>query len=104
MTLMEEISHLHLGHAPTKLRPLADGIRARDYHRQQEEEAYGVGASAPIPWRVLYPLIDRVISVEELAERFDVTVQLIEYRIKVTGAYRFYQSRQSSNFRSLAVG
>jgi hypothetical protein len=100
MTLMEEISHLHLGHAPTKLRSLADGIRARDYNREQEEEACGVGASALIPWQGLYPLVTRGIPVEELAGRFDVTPQLIEYRIKVTGAYRFYQSRLAANFRS----
>jgi IrrE N-terminal-like domain len=103
VTLMEEISHIHLDHAPTSLRPIGDGLRARDYDKAQEEVAYGVGAAALIPWQTLYPAMNAGLSLEELSQRYDVTTQLIEYRIKITGAYRFYQSRQRTGVRALVI-
>ena len=91
---MEEISHAHLRHKPSGLVMLADGVRVRDYNKPDEQEAYGVGAAALIPWALLFPAINAGRTVRELAEGFQVTSDLIEYRIKVTGGYRIYRARQ----------
>jgi hypothetical protein len=99
---MEEIAHKHLGHKPTGLKFVRDGIRVRDYDRHQEQEAYGVGAAALIPWASFFPALNSGCTVTELAEQFEVSPDLIEYRIKVTGGFRIYQARQRSTGRALA--
>jgi hypothetical protein len=94
ITLMEEIAHAHLGHKPSGLICISDGLQVRDYNRNQEQEAYGVGAAALIPWITLFPALNDGRSVNELAEDFEVTSDLIKYRIKITGGFRIYQARQ----------
>ena len=48
-TLMEEICHVFLGHQPNRLSVVTKDARgkvmSRDYRKQDEEEAYGVGAA-----------------------------------------------------------
>lgn len=100
ITLMEEICHCYFQHSPTKLVVNSDGHLVRDYHKRQEEEAYGVGAAVLIPWARLYHLLDAGNTIEELSEMFDVTTQLVQYRIKVTGASRLYHSRQATKKRA----
>lgn len=93
VTLMEEIVHVHLKHVPTRLRNMAAGLRVRDYDKKQEAEAYGVGAAVLLPWSSFYHALDLGESVDALAERYDVTTQLVQYRIKITGATNLYRSR-----------
>ena len=94
ITLMEEITHTRLGHRPSKLVLVADGIQVRDYDKRQEEEAYGIGAAALLPWQTFFPAINAGGTIEDLADQYDVTPHLIEYRIKITGAFRLYQARR----------
>lgn len=100
VTLMEEISHCFLDHKPTKIIVRA-GLGVRDYDKAIEQEAYGVGAAVLIPWRLFYPLLNAGRSIEELSNSFDVTPQLIQYRIKTCGASSLYAARQR---RRLTVG
>lgn len=69
------------------------GLRVRSYDKVQETEAYGVGAAALLPWSSFFKFINRGASVEEIAENYDVTTQLAEYRIKITGASNLYKKR-----------
>lgn len=87
-TLMEEYFHLHLGHVPSVLRLLpVDGER-RTYRPIQEGEAYGSGAAALVPYHGLRSGIESGFGVEALAERFDVSCDLILFRAKVTKLHR----------------
>ena len=56
-TLMEEISHVFLGHKPSRLaienKDHTGKTIARDYNNDIEEEAYGTGAAALIPYASL---------------------------------------------------
>lgn len=97
ITLMEEIVHMHRKHVPTGLREVLPGLRVRSYDAGQEAEAYGVGAAALLPWSSFFHCIDRGASIEDIAEMYDVTTQLAEYRIKITGATNFYRSRRRRN-------
>ena len=99
ITLMEEVAHIHLRHIPSTLLLAADGLQVRDYVKVQEEEAYGVGAAALIPWVSLFPALDGGRTVDELAESHEVTRELIEYRVKITGAFRLYRARQRTGAR-----
>lgn len=96
ITLMEEISHSYLKHAPTKMLIRSDGLDVRDYDQTCEQEAYGVGAAALVPWSRLFPYVNSGAGQDELADEFDVTVQLIQYRIKITGGYRLWLARKGS--------
>ena len=94
ITLMEEISHIHLQHTPTKLRQLAPGQRFRDYDTKQEREAYGVGAAALLPWGAFFHDLNAGQSADLLADKYQVSEALIRYRIKTSGAYKLYEARQ----------
>jgi len=99
VTLMEEIAHSYLNHKPSGLRVIEDGLEVREYNKAQEQEAYGVGAAALIPWLTFFPLVNSGRTIEQLADHYDVTRDLIIYRIKITGAFRVFQARQRVNGR-----
>jgi hypothetical protein len=94
ITLMEEIVHKYRRHIPTKILLADNCLRCRSYNSEQEREAYGVGAAALIPWSTFFHSVNSGQAIDEISEIYDVTTQLVEYRIKITGAYRLYLSRQ----------
>jgi len=96
-TLMEEISHVFLGHKPNRLAFSTDtgeGARApvaRDYNKSDEEAAYAVGAAALVPYAALRRLVFGGRTADEIARRFRVSTALAEYRIKVTHLWAAYK-------------
>jgi hypothetical protein len=134
-TLMEEISHVFLGHQPNRLAVLDSGsvshsererrlamenkkalgaavdphpnplpkeegtgqkILTRDYNKADEEAAYAVGAAALVPYAHLRKLVLAGRSAEQIAQRFGVSRQLVEYRIKVTHLWADYKGASTS--------
>jgi IrrE N-terminal-like domain len=102
ITLMEEISHSFLGHSPTVLSKSGES-RYRDFNKKQEQEAYGVGAAVLLPWRLFFPMLNGGDSFDCLSKAFDVTRELVQYRIKVCGASSLYSKRQRNGPRSSTV-
>ena len=134
-TLMEEISHVFLGHQANRLAvvesdsssfddekrlkreskkkvssaaspdphpdPLPKGegtspkVLARDYNKSDEEEAYAVGAAALVPFAALRRAVLAGHTAEQIARRFGVSRQLVEYRIKVTHLWAEYKDTSS---------
>lgn len=94
ITLMEEVAHVHLKHVPTGLVRSADGLRMRDYNKEQEEEAFGVGAAALMPWETFFRAINAGRTIKQLAEMYELSEQLITYRINISGAHKLYSARQ----------
>ena len=94
VTLMEEISHILMDHVPSGVSYDMSGLRVRDYHEKQEKEAYGIGSATLIPWQTLLPALKAGKSVSELAETYDVSTDLINYRIKITAGSRLYKARE----------
>lgn len=90
---MEEIVHVHQNHVPTGLRDVMPGLRVRDYNHVQETEAYGVGAAVLLPWSSFYHALDSGKPVHAIANDYDVTAQLVQYRIKITGASNLHRKR-----------
>jgi len=95
-TLMEEICHVFLGHEPNRLsivtRDARGKVMSRDYRKADEEEAYGVGAAALVPYASLKRLLSKGKASSEIAFRFRVSRELVEYRMKVTRLWREYKS------------
>lgn len=94
-TLMEEICHVFLGHKPSRLaverRDKHGRIIARDYNESIEEEAYGTGAAALVPYTALRRMVGAGRTSREIARHFYVSQALVEYRIKVSRLWATYQ-------------
>lgn len=95
-TLMEEICHVFLGHKPSRLavetRNKDGKIIARDYHAEIEEEAYSVGAAALVPYSALKKFVESGKTSREIARHFNVSRELIEYRIKISRLWDTYKN------------
>ena len=94
ISLMEEISHRYLEHEPSTITIKSDGICIRDFSKDNERDAYGVGAAALLPWYLFFPMVSKGMTQSNLSKRFEVSTALIEYRLKVTGGMRTYKARQ----------
>ncbi|HEY0728850.1 MAG TPA: ImmA/IrrE family metallo-endopeptidase [Pyrinomonadaceae bacterium] len=94
-TLMEEICHVFLAHQPNRLSVVTKDERGkvmnRDYRRADEEEAYGVGAAALVPYAALKRLLLQGKSSREIGVHFRVSRDLVEYRMKVTHLWRDFK-------------
>jgi len=94
ITLMEEIVHTHRGHRPSGLAFEDSSVSVRHYDPDQEQEAYGVGAAALLPWQTFFRGVNNGRTTAQLAEDYDVTTDLITYRIKTTGLFAVFRARQ----------
>lgn len=94
-TLMEEICHVFLAHQPNRLSIVTKDERGkvmnRDYRQTDEEEAYGVGAAALVPYAMLKRLLLQGKSSREIGVHFRVSRELVEYRMKVTHLWREFK-------------
>ena len=97
-TLMEEISHVFLGHRPSRLAATSQDGRpiARDYDANIEEQAYTVGAAALVPYEGLREMIAEGKSSREIARHYGVSRALVEFRIKTTRLWQKYLGEQES--------
>ena len=95
-TLMEEICHVFLGHQPNRIGIATTdekgNLRSRDYQKEDEEEAYGVGAAALVPYATLKRLVYEGKTSEDIARQFHVSRELVEYRLKVTNLWKLLKS------------
>lgn len=95
-TLMEEISHVFLGHQPTKLKIVREDARGRtvcrDYRKADEEAAYGTGAAALVPFSALRKFVFEGQTSLQIARHFRVSRELVDYRLKVTRLWSIYKT------------
>jgi len=86
-TLMEEVCHILFGHRPSRI--AAGRIGGRSYNFNVEDEAYGVGAAALVPYYSLKNFLVSGVSVREIATHFGVTSSLVIYRARGTRLAKF---------------
>jgi Zn-dependent peptidase ImmA (M78 family) len=88
-TLTEELFHIRLRHQPCKLSicPIS-GIMKREYTSVIEQEAYHSAAAALVPFFALREMLKAGGTIESIAEFFNVSVALVEMRMKVTRLLR----------------
>ena len=100
-TLMDEICHVFLGHQANRLAIIANDERgktlARDYRKADEEAAYATGAAALVPYGALRRLVLKGREASQIARHFQVSKDLIEYRLKVTRLWKTYKSAIANN-------
>lgn len=94
-TLMEEICHVFLAHQPNRLSVVTKDERGkvmnRDYRKADEEEAYGVGAAALVPYAAMKRLLLQGKTSRDIGLHFRVSRELVEYRMKVTHLWREFK-------------
>ena len=99
-TLMEEISHVFLGHQPTKLKITGENAQgrtiSRDYRKADEDAAYGTGAAALVPFSALRTFVLEGRTSRQIGSHFRVSRELVEYRIKVTSLWSTYKAAHLS--------
>lgn len=97
-TLMEEVCHVFLGHKANRLAIVATDksgkLASRDYNEADEEAAYAVGAAALVPYSALRKFVRRGMTARQIAQHFNVSRDLVEYRMKVSRLWDDYKSRQ----------
>lgn len=95
-TLMEEVSHVFLGHQPSRLKVVAETASgqtvSREYRNADEEAAYGTGAAALVPFSALRRFVLEGQSSLQIARHFRVSRELVEYRLKVTRLWKTYRA------------
>jgi hypothetical protein len=100
-TLMEEICHVFLGHVPSRLavekRDRSGNIVARDYNKDIEDEAYGTGAAALVPFIGLRDMVLTGKTSAQIARHYRVSRALVEYRIKVSRLWDAYKDNIFKN-------
>ncbi|MEG4301722.1 ImmA/IrrE family metallo-endopeptidase [Microcoleus sp. D3_18a_C4] len=84
-TLMEELAHVFLGHTPSSLIVFKNRTAMRSCKKSQETQAYGVGAAALVPMKLLQHAQSNLTAREKLAHYCGVSVDLVTFREKVTG-------------------
>jgi hypothetical protein len=96
-TLMEEVSHVFLGHKPSRLaienKDHTGKTIARDYNKDIEEEAYGTGAAALIPYSSLKRMVSDGNTAQQIARHFGVSRALVEFRIKISRLWDEYAAK-----------
>jgi len=96
-TLMEEVCHVFLGHKANRLHIVAQNKQgktvARDYNEADEEAAYAVGAAALVPFAALRRFVRAGKTSLEMARHFNVSRELIDYRLKVSRLWPDYKKR-----------
>lgn len=94
-TLMEEISHVFLGHRPNELAvkdAAGNTTKTRDYNQAIEEEAYSTGAAALVPYTALKRMIRSGKTIREIARHYGVSSALVEFRIKISKLWDDYKT------------
>lgn len=101
-TLMEEVCHVFLGHKANRLSIVATNKAgrtvARDYNESDEEAAYAIGAAALVPYAGLQRFVLAGKSAAETARHFEVSRDLVEYRMKVSRLWADYRRRHMEEF------
>ncbi len=96
-TLMEEVCHVFLGHKANRLSIVAQNKQgktvARDYNEADEEAAYAVGAAALVPYGAVRRFVRAGKTSVEIARHFNVSRELVEYRMKVSRLWADYRAR-----------
>ncbi len=87
-TLMEEFFHLWLDHPTSTLRYYSGKQNGRTYRAHIENEAYGSGAAALVPFKPLRRMVQEGLTVRRIAEEFDVSPELVEFRAKLSRQYK----------------
>ncbi len=89
-TIAEEIVHVKLGHKLTRIEFDGQGTMLRGYDRGKENQAKAVAAATLVPHAPLARAARKRTPIEEIAGHFDVSTELVKFRLKVKHLWGLY--------------
>jgi len=81
--IAHELAHSLLWHAPA---PAFDGTDMREWNAEQEEEAQWLAGALLISEEAALSIVRRKFSLEDAAQRYGASIDMVRGRINVTGA------------------
>lgn len=90
VTYLEECWHILLGHKLTRIAKVADSY-GRTYDSDEEHDAFYLAAATLVPKSAVIQAVTSKLPVKSIAERFGVSSELVEYRIKRLGLWRMHR-------------
>lgn len=95
VTYLEECWHILLGHKLTKIAKIADAY-GRTYDSNEEHDAYYLASASLLPAGAMSAAVANRDTAAAIAERFDTSQELVEYRIKRLGLWLTYKAKEVS--------
>jgi len=84
--LMHELSHILLNHKPARIDITEDGLlMLNTYEKDQEEEATWLAGCLLLPRDALMSIRQHGLNQKVAAKRYGVSVDMLQWRIKMTG-------------------
>ena len=83
--VMHELAHLLLGHQPISFHRLPGGLFMREYRVTDEKMAEYLGGCLQIPARGLDWAFQRNMTLQEIANHFGASLQMVRYRCNMSG-------------------
>lgn len=90
--IAHELSHLRLKHELSEVREI-DGVLFRTCRPAEEEQATNFGGTLLLPRPLLVAAATRGLGPEQIAEKYDVTVEMARFRYNSTGVGRQITAR-----------
>jgi Zn-dependent peptidase ImmA (M78 family) len=91
--LMHEIAHIICEHKMEKIQIRTDfPFPLRDYDHQQEDEAKWFGGCLQIPRDALVHMLYRGYGINEISDHFGASLDMVKYRINITGVKKQFQN------------
>lgn len=84
-TIMHELAHIICGHSMGEFKPLSDGILLRNFNKEHEREAEWLGGCLQLPGVALYYSHEDGLSIQEISEKFNASVDMVRFRINMCG-------------------
>ncbi len=82
--IAHELGHLLLGHPLSEIRVI-DGMPFRTCSPEEEEEATSYGGTLLLPRPLLLSAARRQATIEQIAQQYEVTIDMARYRYNTTG-------------------
>lgn len=82
--IAHELAHVMLGHDLSEIREV-EGMPFRTCRPDEEEEATAFGGTLLLPRPLLLSAARRQATIEQIAEQYDVTVEMARFRYNTTG-------------------
>lgn len=96
--IMHELAHVICGHEMCSINSELSGsiIPLRKYDETQETEAEWLGACLQLPSKVLYECyVKNKMTELEISSTFNASVEMVRYRINVTGVKKIWSRKAS---------
>ena len=92
VTYLEECWHIMLGHKLTKIAKITDSY-GRTYDGVEEHDAFYLATASLLPKAAVSACVSNGEGSDAIAQKFGVSQQLVEYRIKRLGLWKAFRGK-----------